>query len=180
MKLNDEAVEAATQAAFKFHMGFNMDYRKRTAAPDKYVEYSQVTIINYLKNLDAEGLADLYEYWCRRVEALPEATELRVGDTYAIPRYGWQWRLYNSSVNISESHVGYRVLRRARRQWKIGDLVDDTRDLPDSAIVRDEAENTAEYVAKYDSFTPIGIDALWILDALDNPRIIWLPEEGEK
>lgn len=175
MKLNDEAVEAATQAAFKFHMGFNMDYRKRTAAPDKYVEYSQVTIINYLKNLDGEGLADLYEYWSGRVEKLP-VEELQVGDIYAY-RAGGGWATSKAQVPHAASD-DRRVLRRAR-QWKVGDLVDDTRDLPGGAVVKGKGGDIAEYIAEYDAFTPIGIDALWILDALEGPRIIWLPENGD-
>ena len=177
MKLDETALEAAAQVHW-----IDESFRENTAAPDAVVKAVANAVTDYLDALDAEGLADLHEYWSERVKALP-VSEVLKGDTYAVAMNETnesRWYVNTASHDLGKRKLR-RVLRRAPqpRQWKIGDLVDDTRDLPEGAVVRDESGDIAEHDG-YRGFLVGGTAGVFGLDYLDNPRIIWLPENGDE
>lgn len=176
MKLNEKALEAAAQAAWESKGSFG-NFRERSAYPEHWVEAASSAVLAYLEALDAEGLADLYEYWCERIEALPKK-KVEVGDTYAT-RTGLGWKVVTARATVPLV-VNERILRYgSTRQWEIGDLVDETRDLPDGAIVRDEDGDIAVHDGG-GNFSAAGLAGARHLGHLNEPRIIWLPEDGDE
>lgn len=179
MKLNEKALEAAAQVHW-----IDGSFRENAAAPDAVVKAVANAVTDYLDALDAEGLADLHEYWSERVEALPIPDKIHTGDTVAYRIGMGRWRphvVYEG--DLSPVPDGWRVLRRAHqpRQWEVGDLVDDTRDLPDGTIVRYPNGVLGEFDAEAEKFRFYdAIRAILSPSKLDNPRIIWLPENGDE
>ncbi|WP_250504867.1 hypothetical protein [Bowdeniella massiliensis] len=184
MKLNEAALEVAAQVDWK-GSGHQGHFRGEAVDPDYWPCHASRIVTAYLEALNGEGLADLYDYWCERVEALPVPDEVRKGDTFAWQGGFGEWTALVADWGWKHT-ANLRVLRRAHiepRQWAVGDLVDETRDLPDRTVVRDEGGDIAEYIAAHDEadmFYITGATGAVNLDILNSPRIIWLPETEDE
>lgn len=159
------------------------DYGRMYAAVEALPEFIQELILNNATEPPTKEEGDLLAEWealNAKIDALPRAEEIREGDWVTLPAGKGVLNVFQAHMNLCAEHDEYRVLRRAPRTWKIGDLVDNTRDLPDGAVVLEESGDVAVYATASNAFSITGHKVIASLDMLIDPRIIWLPENGDE
>lgn len=156
-----------------------MNFDHMRAAVEALPPFIRDLILNNATEPEPEG--DLYDRLLAlraEIEALPKGEKPRKGDIVADPRGKASLSVWECEMSSQHAWLDARIIRRAPRAWKIGDLVDTTEGLPGGTVIRDYVR----FVGQWDGhkFRIAGQAYEQGLDFFTDPRIIWLPETEDE